>query len=75
MKTTYQIREAHSGTSSQEIEKAKKLFRQAKKDGKVYGQHDHIVEIVFSDVNNKIKASFSNSQGESITDPVLISQS
>jgi len=74
MKTTniYQIKEAHSGTSKKEVEKAKRKFREAQKKGKVWGQNTGFVHITFEDVNYILWAHYRNEFGEVLTDPIRI---
>jgi hypothetical protein len=57
MKNSFTVQEAHSGTSSKEIEKAKRLFREKVKSGEFTPYTDDI-KIVFSDVNYEIWADF-----------------
>jgi len=57
MKYSYEVTEAHSGTSAKEIAKAKRLFLENVKSGLFVPYMDKI-GIVFSDVNYVITATF-----------------
>lgn len=67
----YIIIPAHSGTTIGEIEKAKRVFRKMRKEGKV-SQESADVQIEFSDTNYKITAIFTNPVGQEICPRVLI---
>lgn len=60
MKANYTIHKAHSGTTEKEIAKAKRIFRQMKKEGSLYGQTatSPKIDIYFMDINYKIMAEF-----------------
>lgn len=72
MKTTYKITEAHSGTDSKEIAKAKKHFRKMIKSGDVWGQITPVINIQFSDINYSINAKFVNQAGQEVCQPAQI---
>ena len=56
METNFKIKEAHSGTSITEINKAKRLFAKNVEIGKFSNAEN--VGIQFSDVNSVIKAEY-----------------
>lgn len=58
MMTKFKIKEAHSGNSQEEINKAKELFCENVGSGKFYNAEN--VGIQFSDVNSVIKAKYIN---------------
>jgi hypothetical protein len=58
MKTKFEVKEAHSGTSTKEISKAKRLFYRGVKSGRFYSPDR--VGIQFSDINSVIRAEYIN---------------
>jgi hypothetical protein len=68
----YIIKQAHSGTSKKEVEKAKRLFRKAVQEGKVFGAITNNIVITFEDVNNIIWANYKDEFGATILDPQKI---
>ena len=52
----FEIKEAHSGTSKQEIREAKCLFKEGVESGKFYDAEN--VGIVFTDINCIIRARY-----------------
>lgn len=60
--TTYSISPAHSGTSDTEIAKAKRLYNLKIKSGEFLRSQTGSVLITFTDVNNKIKARYTDNE-------------
>ncbi len=62
----YSVIPAHSGTSEQEIRKAKRQFLIMLNHGEIYGIISNKIQIRFLDVNYKITAEYYNENGEKI---------
>jgi hypothetical protein len=56
--TTYTINPAHSGTTEQEVAKAKRIYNAKTKTGEFRKSPSGKVALQFSDVNNKIKVAY-----------------